>query len=93
MIRTGVGVLAATALALAAVPAGMVQPASAEQKTVKIGFVSTFSGPTAAIGNDMRNAFELASTISAASSAACRSRSSTRTIRKSPTSACRRPRS
>ena len=59
MIRTGVGVLAATALALAAVPAGIVQPASAEQKTIKIGFVSTFSGPTAAIGNDMRNAFEL----------------------------------
>jgi len=28
--------------------------------TVKIGFVSTFSGPTAVIGNDMRNAFELA---------------------------------
>src|SRR5208282_727187 len=28
-------------------------------KTVKIGFVSTFSGPTAAIGNDMRNALEL----------------------------------
>jgi branched-chain amino acid transport system substrate-binding protein len=28
--------------------------------TIKIGFVSTFSGPTAVIGNDMRNAFELA---------------------------------
>jgi branched-chain amino acid transport system substrate-binding protein len=28
--------------------------------TVKIGFVSTFSGPTAVIGNDMRNSFELA---------------------------------
>src|SRR5882724_10412070 len=28
--------------------------------TIKIGFVSTFSGPTAAIGNDMRNSFELA---------------------------------
>jgi branched-chain amino acid transport system substrate-binding protein len=52
------GVAAATALALAA--PGFVQPASAEQKTVKIGYVSTFSGPTAAIGNDMRNAFELA---------------------------------
>jgi branched-chain amino acid transport system substrate-binding protein len=56
MIRTGV--IAATALALAAVP-GTVQQATAQQKTVKIGFVSTFSGPTAAIGNDMRNAFEL----------------------------------
>src|SRR5712672_1102435 len=34
-------------------------PAAAQQKTIKIGFVSTFSGPTAAIGNDMRNSFEL----------------------------------
>ena len=34
--------------------------AFAQQKTVKIGFISTFSGPTAVIGNDMRNAFELA---------------------------------
>ena len=56
MIRLGVA--AATAIALAA--PGLVQPASAEQKTVKIGYISTFSGPTAAIGNDMRNAFELA---------------------------------
>jgi branched-chain amino acid transport system substrate-binding protein len=32
-------------------------PAAAE---VKIGFVDTFSGPTAVIGNDMRDAFELA---------------------------------
>src|SRR6187401_820801 len=45
---------AIVALALAAVPA------TAQQKTVKIGFVSTFSGPVAAIGNDMRNSFELA---------------------------------
>jgi branched-chain amino acid transport system substrate-binding protein len=30
------------------------------QNAVKIGFVSTFSGPTAVIGNDMRNSFELA---------------------------------
>src|SRR6266550_2876524 len=43
--------------ALAALAAG---PASAQQKSVKIGFVSTFSGPTAVIGNDMRNSFELA---------------------------------
>jgi len=34
--------------------------AQAQQKTIKIGFVSTFSGPTAVIGNDMRNSFELA---------------------------------
>src|ERR1700704_4124217 len=47
--------LATTALALLAAA-----PASAQQKTVKIGFVSTFSGPTAVIGNDMRNSFELA---------------------------------
>lgn len=37
-----------------------VAPAAAQQKTIKIGFVSTFSGPAAAIGNDMRNSFELA---------------------------------
>jgi branched-chain amino acid transport system substrate-binding protein len=30
------------------------------QNSVKIGFISTFSGPTAVIGNDMRNSFELA---------------------------------
>src|SRR5471032_2252433 len=35
-------------------------PAMAQQKTIKIGFVSTFSGPTAVIGNDMRNSCELA---------------------------------
>jgi branched-chain amino acid transport system substrate-binding protein len=35
-------------------------PLSAQQKTIKIGFISTFSGPTAVIGNDMRNSFEVA---------------------------------
>jgi branched-chain amino acid transport system substrate-binding protein len=49
---------ASAALLLATVPAH--GPASAQQKTIKIGFVSTFSGPVAAIGNDMRNSFELA---------------------------------
>jgi branched-chain amino acid transport system substrate-binding protein len=34
-------------------------PTMAQQKDIKIGFVSTFSGPAAAIGNDMRNSFEL----------------------------------
>jgi len=34
--------------------------AMAQGQPIKIGFVSTFSGPTAVIGNDMRNAFELA---------------------------------
>lgn len=45
-------------LAGAAVLLGMV-PAAA-QNPVKIGFISTFSGPVAVIGNDMRNSFELA---------------------------------
>jgi branched-chain amino acid transport system substrate-binding protein len=49
---------ASSALLLATVPAQ--GPAWAQQKTIKIGFVSTFSGPTAVIGNDMRNSFELA---------------------------------
>jgi branched-chain amino acid transport system substrate-binding protein len=35
-------------------------PAAAQQKTIKIGFVSTFSGPAAVIGNNMRDSFELA---------------------------------
>jgi len=34
-------------------------PASA-QNAAKIGFVQTFSGPTAVIGNDQRDSFELA---------------------------------
>jgi branched-chain amino acid transport system substrate-binding protein len=47
------GVAAGALLALAAAPA------LTQGKTVKIGFISTFSGPVAAIGNDMRNSFEL----------------------------------
>jgi branched-chain amino acid transport system substrate-binding protein len=43
----------ATALAALAVPA-------AAQDKVKIGFVSTFTGPTAVIGEDMRNSAEIA---------------------------------
>jgi branched-chain amino acid transport system substrate-binding protein len=46
-----------TACAIAALASA---PALAQQKTVKIGLISTFSGPPAAIGNDMRNSFELA---------------------------------
>jgi branched-chain amino acid transport system substrate-binding protein len=49
--RILMGTVALVALGVA--PAGAQQP-------VKIGFVSTFSGPTAVIGNDMRNSFELA---------------------------------
>src|SRR6476619_6415928 len=52
MKRILLGTVALVALATA--------PALAQQKTVKIGFISTFSGPAAAIGNDMRNSFELA---------------------------------
>ncbi len=48
-------ILGTAALALVLVAS----PALAQQKTVKIGFISTFSGPVAAIGNDMRNSFEL----------------------------------
>jgi branched-chain amino acid transport system substrate-binding protein len=54
MKRAFLASCALAALALAAAPA------TAQQKTIKIGFVSTFSGPVAAIGNDMRNSFELA---------------------------------
>ena len=43
----------AALLALTAAPV-------AAQDSAKIGFVATFSGPAAAIGNDMRDAFELA---------------------------------
>jgi len=46
--------------AAAAVLALGAGPAMSQGKSVKIGFVSTFSGPTAVIGNDMRNSFELA---------------------------------
>jgi branched-chain amino acid transport system substrate-binding protein len=51
-MRTAFRLAGATALALA-------NPATAAD-SIKIGFVSTFSGPTAVIGNDMRNSFELA---------------------------------
>jgi branched-chain amino acid transport system substrate-binding protein len=47
-------------VALAALSALAATPAAPQQKTIKIGFISTFSGPPAAIGNDMRNSFELA---------------------------------
>ena len=49
-----------TLLTASAILALGLVPAAAQNKTVKIGFVSTFSGPTAVIGNDMRNSFELA---------------------------------
>jgi branched-chain amino acid transport system substrate-binding protein len=49
-----------TLIAAGALLACLSAPALAQQKSVKIGFVSTFSGPTAVIGNDMRNSFDLA---------------------------------
>src|SRR6201997_4381644 len=51
-MRTAFWLAGATALLLSG-------PAFAGD-TIKIGFVSTFSGPTAVIGNDMRNSFEVA---------------------------------
>lgn len=51
-MKTAFWLAGAAALALAS-------PAFAGE-TIKIGFVSTFSGSTAVIGNDMRNSFELA---------------------------------
>jgi len=51
-MRTALSLAGAAALALAS-------PALAGD-SIKIGFVSTFSGPTAVIGNDMRNSFEVA---------------------------------
>ena len=51
-------IVGTTALALVGGPV-LVAPAAAQQKTIKIGLISTFSGPAAAIGNDMRNSFEL----------------------------------
>ena len=49
-----------TMIAAGAVLALAAGPAMAQSKSVKIGFISTFSGPVAVIGNDMRNSFELA---------------------------------
>ncbi|MEA2985972.1 MAG: branched-chain amino acid transport system substrate-binding protein, partial [Alphaproteobacteria bacterium] len=47
-------------VAVAALLTLAASPAAGQGKPVKIGFISTFSGPTAVIGNDMRNSFELA---------------------------------
>ena len=49
-----------TLVAAGALLAGLSLPAVAQQRSIKIGFVSTFSGPPAVIGADMRNSFELA---------------------------------
>src|SRR2546429_9770551 len=52
-MKTAFWLAGVTALALAA------QPALAAD-SIRVGFSPTFRGPTAAIGNDMRNSFELA---------------------------------
>src|SRR5499427_9212251 len=49
-----------TLVAAGALLAALSLPAAAQQRSIKIGFVSTFSGPGAVIGTDMRNSFELA---------------------------------
>jgi branched-chain amino acid transport system substrate-binding protein len=49
-----------TAFWLAGVTALLLSGPALAADTIKIGFISTFSGPTAVIGNDMRNSFELA---------------------------------
>lgn len=51
LLMAGVAVGAVLALAAA--------PGFTQGKTIKIGLISTFSGPPAAIGNDMKNSFEL----------------------------------
>src|SRR5215831_21162790 len=50
----------AAALVLASFAMSLAMSPAIAGDTIKIGFVSTFSGPTAVIGNDMRNSFELA---------------------------------
>jgi branched-chain amino acid transport system substrate-binding protein len=56
-MRTAFWLAGAAALSLAA---ALSAGSAFAGDTIKIGFVSTFSGPTAVIGNDMRNSFELA---------------------------------
>jgi len=57
---TSLRLMLAGGVSAAALALTLALPVSAQQKSVKIGFVSTFSGPTAVIGNDMRNSFEVA---------------------------------
>lgn len=49
-----------SALALASVPFVAGDAAAQANKKIKIGFITTLSGPNAAIGNDMKNSVELA---------------------------------
>ncbi len=71
-----IAVVAAAGLALLA------GPATAQDKTIKIGFISTFSGPAGAIGTDMKNAFELGlDHLGRKKTRAMQDRSSLRTLR------------
>src|SRR5437667_10341946 len=56
-MRTAFWLACSAALSLAS---GLSASSAIAGDTVNIGFVSTFSGPNAVIGNDMRNSFELA---------------------------------
>ena len=55
-MRKPVRILTATLVAAAL---GAAAPASAQQK-IKIGFISTFSGPQGSMGEAMKNSVELA---------------------------------
>jgi branched-chain amino acid transport system substrate-binding protein len=59
-ITSSSGVHMRTAFWLAGAMAIAVARPAVAADTIKIGFVNTFSGPSAAIGNDARNGFELA---------------------------------
>ena len=63
------------------------------RRPIKIGFISTFSGPTAVIGNDMRNSFELALDHHGPQDGRPAGRGDLRGRPVSRKSACRRPRS
>ena len=80
-------------LAAARIVALATTPALAQQKTVKIGFVSTFSGPAPRSAMTCATRSSSRSTITTASLAGCRWKSSTRTTRSSRRSAFRRSRS
>jgi hypothetical protein len=61
------------------------------QEPLRIGQITTLSGPGGYIGQDIRDAFSSPSTSKAASSAACRCSSLPRTTASSPARASRSP--
>jgi branched-chain amino acid transport system substrate-binding protein len=80
-----------TWLAAAIVAVPCMTPAAMAAEAVKIGFVATFSGPAAAIGNDMRDGFNLGLEHLGHRMAGKPVGLSTRTTRRSRKSASRRP--